>query len=104
MKVREIINMMSNNTEVLIYSVTEGCAMPAWAACQGEHPELYDCRDCTDYIKEESEWTKYHGTAQNCPIKLAELTVIEINNAYHNIKSTRKRKPEQAHVIAIRVS
>ena len=93
---------MSDNTEILIYSEKTNCQMPVWGDCSGGEAYDYDCRDCSHYLPERCEWTKYHGVAKDCPIKLSELTVNEINNAYHEVQ-INKRKKEKRQLIAIKV-
>ena len=103
MKVKDLILKMSNNTEILVYHSVDDCEMPKWGDCKGGLSPEYDCRDCTAYTPETYEFTNFHGCAGDCPIKIAELTVMEINNAYHDVEAKRKRKPQTGHLIAIRV-
>lgn len=102
MKIKDLINKMSNNTGILIYRSEISCAMPSYGDCEGGKVDEYDCRDCECYLEENSEWTVYYGSASDCPIKTAEMTVKEINNAAHRVQTTR-RKSIDVHVIAIRV-
>jgi hypothetical protein len=102
-KIKYLIDKMSDNTEILIYSEQTSCKMPTWGDCHGGDDSYeYDCRDCSHYLPRTSEWTKYHGAVKDCPIKLSNLTVSEINNAYHEVQVT-KRKAEKRHLIAIKV-
>jgi len=102
MKVRDLITKMSDDTEILIYSESVECAMPQWGDCKGGEEPEYDCRNCTDYVREVNEWAVYHGRAAECPIKIADRAIIEINNAKHRVQ-TSKRKWKDYYLIAIRV-
>ena len=106
MKIRDLICKMSDNTEILIYESYEECKMPSYGNCGGDCTTEYDCRDCSAYIGQVTEFTKYHGNAGECPIKLAEYIVKEINNAYHEVGTGtgRRRKTEKCQLIAIRVN
>lgn len=101
MKVRDLITKMSGNTEILIYTTSKGCSMPPWGDCANGSETEYDCRNCNAFIPETSEFTKYHGAVEYCPIKLAELSIVEINNALHDVRV--KRTTKQKHLIAIEV-
>ena len=104
MKIRDLINKMTGDTEVIIYNSYTGCSMPPWGGCEGGADPEYDCRDCTAYVPNTTEWTKYHGKASECPIKLADEKVQEINNAAHMVEvGGKRRKKEVRYVIAIRI-
>lgn len=106
MKIKDLIAKMSNWTEIFIYSDETACKMSTDGDCTPGDPldsKADECEYCIYYIPDTYESAKYHGTADGCPIKLAELTVKEINNAYHRVQLT-KRKTEMRQMIAIRVS
>lgn len=104
MKVRDLIRKMSDDTTILIYESYTVCAMPIFGDCR-EGREEADCRDCSHYIGEKSESTTFYGKVIDCPIKFAELTVQEINNAAHEVwKGKSGRRKSTVHVIAIRVN
>lgn len=102
MKIKDLIAKMSNGTEILIYSDETVCRASTDGNCDPLDSKADECEYCTYYIPETYESAKYHGTADGCPIKLAELAVKEINNAYHRVQLT-KRKTEMRQMIAIRV-
>ena len=104
MKISELILKMSNDTEILIYESYERCSMPYFGDCEGGKNDEYDCRDCTYYLPENSESALFHGRAGECPIKIADMDVQEINNAKHMIQAKSKRKFVESHMIAIRVN
>lgn len=106
MKIRDLILMMSNKTEIIIYSDDEEyCAMLGEGDCADGPVDDDVCEHCLWYTPEKLKFTKYHGTAGECPIKLAERDIVEINNAYYEVDvgSGKKRKFEKRQMIAIKV-
>ena len=101
MKVKDIIKITNDNTEVMIYE-KERCMV-----CVSEEGGSYDCwdEDCADceYYKSETfETETFCGTAENVPIKVSELTIKDIS-VRERIKRKMKRKNVTSWFLALKV-
>lgn len=103
MNVRDIIAKMNERTAVLVYEEDITCEMPQYGPCRGGEEDEYDCRDCSFYVAEKRELVRYYGAARECPIRLGECNVKQINNAAHKVTPEGRRRQIEVHVVAIQI-
>ena len=96
MKVKDVIKLTDDNTEVMIYEKERCMVCVIDGECWGE------CNGCEHFQSEAIEWEKYCGTAENVPIKVSERTIKEIS-VRERITRRLKRKNETNWFLAIRV-
>lgn len=108
MKVKDIIRLTDDKTQILIYAedVCLTCMIEKdWYEC-GRDTDPYLCDECEHFGNMISARHLYAGTADDVPIKMAELVITEINcreyETYY-LGHRKKRNPIRASFLGIRV-
>ena len=100
MKVKDLIRLTDDRTEVMIYELNMCQVIDEDSECCNCWGE--DCIGCPYYKKELTDFERYCGTAEQVPIKLSEVTIKSVGVRRRIIKQ-RKVNPLTSDYLAIQV-